>query len=78
MLVTNRTIEYKARAPFLCTIAVIPEGTPVIPATNLPSDEGQRYWAEPWEGMSEDAEGWQRNYGFLIDDEDVEVLFLEE
>lgn len=76
MLVTNRTIEYKA-APH-GHIATIPEGTPVIPATNLPSDEGQRYWAEPWEDMSEDAEGWQRNYGFLIDDEDVEVLFLEE
>jgi hypothetical protein len=46
----------------------IPKGTPVIPATNLP-DGG--WWAEPWEGMSELAESWQRNYGFLLKDDEV-------
>jgi hypothetical protein len=50
-------------------IATIPAGTPVIPATNLPKP-GQ-YWAEPWEGMSDQAESWHRTYGFLLDSSQV-------
>ena len=71
MLVTNRRIDYRA-APY-GHITTIPEGTTVIPATNLP--EPNQYWAEPWEGMSDHAESWERNYGFLIDGEDVDVVF---
>jgi hypothetical protein len=48
---------------------VIPAGTPAIPATNLPGTG--LYWAEPWEGMSEEAESWQRNYGFLLTENEV-------
>lgn len=68
---TKHDITY--RNPASCqTIAVIPKGTKVIPASNLPKTDGERYWAKTWEGMSEKAEGWQRGYGFLIDAEDVE------
>ena len=47
---------------------LIPAGTPVIPADNLPDDG---WWAEPWEDMSELAEAWMRNYGFLLRDDEV-------
>jgi hypothetical protein len=50
-------------------ITVIPEGTNVIPATNLPQGG---YWVEPWEGMSDAAESWQRNYGFHVTVMEVE------
>lgn len=63
---TRETIEYHA-APY-GKVATIPAGTPVIPADNLP-DGG--WWAEPWEGMSEAEESWERNYGFLLDDSEV-------
>lgn len=69
-LVTRSTIEYRA-APY-GYITTIPKGTSVIPASNLPATPA-RFWAEPWEGMSEDAEGWERNYGFLIEADQVEV-----
>ena len=74
MLVTNQTIKYQA-APY-GLIAVIPKGTPVIPASNLPG-RPTRFWAEPWEGMSESAESWFRNYGFLIERDQVEVMVAE-
>lgn len=48
---------------------VIPKGTSVIPANNLPMTG--RYWAEPWPGMSEEAQSWHRNYGFLLELEEV-------
>ena len=54
---------------------VIPKGTAVFPADNLPLslDDGlPRYWAEPWEGMSDDEASWERNYGFLIHPDEVE------
>lgn len=69
MLVTNRPIEYRA-APY-GTICTIPQGTSVIPATNLP--EGDKFWAEPWEGMDDQVDAWFRTYGFLIDSDDVEL-----
>ena len=48
--------------------ATIPAGTKCIPATNLPYGTKNRlkYWAEPWKGMTEEEESWQRNYGFLL------------
>jgi hypothetical protein len=64
---TARDIEYKA-APY-GFITIIPAGTPVIPATNLPQGG---YWAEPWPGMSDEAESWERNYGFHLEDNEVE------
>lgn len=68
-LVTNKDIEYEV-APY-GFIANIPKGTSVIPATNLP--EGG-YWAEPWEGMNNKATSWERNYGFHVEDTDIEDL----
>jgi hypothetical protein len=50
-------------------IATIPAGMPVIPATNLP--EANRYWAEPWDNMTPAQESWERNYGFLLSQEEV-------
>lgn len=50
------------------TIATIPAGTPVIPATNLP--EGG-YWVEPWDGMTAEQASWQRTYGFHVTDDEV-------
>ena len=53
-------------------VATIPAGTEVVEATNVPSHDGQkRYWAEPWVGMSEEAESWARTYGFLLDASEV-------
>jgi hypothetical protein len=67
---TKRDIAYKATPyGFICEI---PMGTQVIPASNLPREGGDRWWAESWKGMSTMAESWMRNYGFLVDDEDVE------
>lgn len=62
-------VEYKA-APY-GKIATIPAGTKCRLATNLPAADGLRYWALPWEGMTEKARGWHRGYGFLLTVEDV-------
>lgn len=74
MLVTNRTVQYRA-APY-GHVATIPEGTPVIPATNLPDSD--QYWAEAWDDMSDQEESWLRNYGFLIDADDVDCTVTAE
>ena len=50
-------------------IALIPAGTPVIPAENLPEP---CFWAEPWPNMGREAAAWDRNYGFLIWPEEIE------
>jgi hypothetical protein len=64
---TAQDIEYRA-APY-GGIATIPAGTPVTPANNLP-DTGQ-YWVEEWEGMTEEELSWHRNYGFLVQENEV-------
>lgn len=64
---TKSQIEYQA-APY-GRIATIPAGTPVIPATNLPQGG---FWVEPWEGMTDRAESWGRNYGFHVASDEVE------
>src|SRR5512147_1058118 len=66
MKVTKAWIDYQS-APY-GKIAYIPAGIPVEPATNLP--EGG-YWVQPWQGMNEQAESWQRNYGFHVTEEQV-------
>ena len=73
MLVTNKPIDYQS-APY-GHIATIPAGTSVVPATNLPKKG--LYWAEPWEGMTEEEQSWQRGYGFLIDSSDVTGVVAE-
>ena len=63
---TRYTIDY----PMLPTgMITIPKGTPVVAATNLPEDG--YWWAQQWDNMSDTAESWQRNYGFLLNDNEV-------
>ena len=50
-------------------IAIIPKGTKVIEATNL--SEPNQFWVENWKGMTEQAKSWARNYGFLVQKEEV-------
>ena len=69
MYVTRNDVDYFS-APN-GRIATIPKGTPCIPADNLPQGG---YWAEAWEGMSENQKSWARCYGFLIDPVDVEEV----
>ena len=66
---TNRDIEYTTQPHGV--IATIPAGTKVRPAANLPDSE-DLFWAEKWSGMDERAISWHRNYGFLIEQGDVE------
>ena len=61
--------EIKYHSPHGGKIATIPKGTPVKLAGNMPFIS---FWCEPWEGMTDEQESWQRNYGFLIDPDEVE------
>ncbi len=70
MKATSKEIDYKG-IPCGKTMT-IPKGTPVIEATNLPYDGA--YWCEPWEGMTDEEESWQRNYGFMVSEEEVEEI----
>ena len=54
---------------------VIPKGTGVVPATNLPKPT--TFWVEPWDDMTELEESWMRNYGFLVTKNQVEDFDLE-
>ena len=67
---TRSDILYQA-APY-GLIAVIPRGTPVVEAKNLPGRTGPRYWALPWEAMGDAESAWMRNYGFLLQSAEVE------
>jgi hypothetical protein len=42
---------------------VIPKGTTLKKATNLPQGG---WWASNWRGMSDAEKSWARNYGFHI------------
>lgn len=66
-LVTIEEIEYSPAGTLQKFI--IPAGTQVIPADNLP-DSGA-FWAVEWQNMGTEAESWGRNYGFLLDASDV-------
>lgn len=71
---TRAPIEYKATfGLFRC---VIPAGTPVKIATNLPVEDGLQFWAGPWPDMGLEAVQWARNYGFLLGSDDVEELCI--
>lgn len=59
---TKQAIEY--RKPWGVGSFTIPKGVKVNPASNLPNSCG--YWAESWDGMTEEEESHQRNYGFLV------------
>lgn len=72
---TKREIEYRA-APYPGVIAVIPQGTEVYLASNLPHPPWV-YWAHEWEGMTEEAESWMNNYGFMIYEDDIEAEFSD-
>jgi hypothetical protein len=53
---------------------IIPKGTKVIPASNLPEDSKIKYWALPWKGMSQEEKSFQRNYGYGLEENEVEIL----
>ena len=63
---TQKDIDYQA-APY-GRIAIIPKGTRLIPAANLPHGG---YWAANWRGMSDAARAWGRNYGFHVTEGDL-------
>ena len=69
--ITVRPIPYRPVNHLFRT--VIPAGTTVVEATNLPSgiEEGKRYWAEPWDNMTDEEDSWHRNYGFLLTEEEL-------
>lgn len=67
---TKEQIDYRCM-PY-GHIATIPAGTPVTPATNLPQGG---FWVDNWDGMSDKAESWGRNYGFHVTTEEVEFNF---
>jgi hypothetical protein len=70
LIKTNKEIKYRV-APY-GHIGTIPKGTEVSLSSNLPNHRhNPKYWAKPWKGMTEKEESWQRNYGFLIEKEDV-------
>lgn len=69
--ITRHPIEYRA-APY-GLIAVIPAGTEVVEAKNLPAKDKPRWWAMAWAGIKESEEAWLRNYGFLLEDNEVEA-----
>jgi hypothetical protein len=69
-IVTDGDIEYRPAGTL--NHFVIPAGTECVVADNLPG-EGQ-FWACEWDGMDLLAESWQRNYGFLLDENDVEEI----
>lgn len=71
MLVTKKNIHYTPPC-FMSTNMNIPKGTEVVPADNL--TEKNRYWAKPWEGMTQEEESWYRNYGFLLYAYEVEEV----
>jgi hypothetical protein len=70
MRVTKEEIDYQVM-PY-GHIATIPKGVKVEPAYNLPDD--RLYWANDWESMSDREVAWGACEGFLIDEEQTEVI----
>lgn len=66
MKVTKAAFDYQS-APY-GKIAYIPAGLPVIPASNLPQGG---YWIAERTWANEQAQSWQRNYGFHVTEEQV-------
>lgn len=69
--VTKELIEYRS----LNFSTVIPKGTKCVPATNL--QDKTKFWAGKWEGMSEFDISWMRNYGFLLNSDEVDLEMTE-
>lgn len=46
---------------------IIPKGTNLIKATNLPQGG---WWACDWPGMTDLQKSWSRNYGFHISEKE--------
>lgn len=68
---TKNNIEYRlGHGP----LVVIPAGTEVEPANNLPqpNEFGIEFWVDPWDNMSPEAESWMRTYGFGVARDQVE------
>jgi hypothetical protein len=68
---TQSPIEYKFNS--YLKKAIIPAGTTVVPASNLPSEGGKRYWSKGWRGMTKAERSHQRNYGFLLTHAEVKA-----
>lgn len=56
------------------TVAIIPAGTPVVRADNLPqpNDAGIAFWVEPWDAMTPAEDSHARVYGFGVGADQVE------
>lgn len=69
---TIAPITYFA-APHSGRIAVIPAGTTVTLAKNLPPrEDGQKqYLSKGWRGMDKQARSWKDSYGFLLTEHEV-------
>lgn len=70
---TKKLIEYSLFDGYK---VMIPKGTEIIPAANLPqpNDSDIAYWAEPWKYMSERAQSHYRTYGFGVSGDNIENL----
>ena len=53
--------------------AIIPKGTIVVKATNMPKDSEIKFWAKTWRGMSEEERSWGSNVGFGLRADEVEI-----
>lgn len=53
-------------------VALVPKGTPVLEATNLPDPDV--YWVQPWAGMTMGEISWVHCYGILISSSEIEEI----
>jgi len=62
-----KVIKAKEKVPFQSgrLKSEVPVGASLTPATNLPADAGIDFWAT-WDGMTDEEESWERNYGFGV------------
>ena len=69
----KKAVHYCTPKAFSPNINVlIPAGTKLIPATNLPESSSIKYWAEPWSGMSDKELSWCESIGFGLTADEVE------
>ena len=70
---TTKDFDYCA-APY-GHIAIIPAGTSVQKANNLPEKDGKpQYWSKGWRGMNKYQRSWKDNYGFLLTHDEVKGI----
>ena len=60
--------EITAKRPFSIMELIIPKGTPVELATNLPNDKLglPKFWVKSWEGMPDFYATWINGEGLLL------------